>query len=559
MGTVEETLKCPVCQDFFTEPVTLQCGHGFCLTCIQAVWETDVSSEGPFFCPECQIFLPSNITLEINTDLQSRVNDFTSNRSSAPSEEQRTNPSSAAKPPSTIRCDHCIETPSVAVRTCLTCDASLCQAHALLHQRRSALREHTVVEVIRDPLSLKCREHRDELKLFCMEEKVPVCCLCVLVGTHKHHKASQLHEASAEFKSMLETTMSKLLKRRSEAEHVIEDLESLYTETVKSAADFRERISDKYSRIRVVLDGDERLMMQIIDAEEACMTEWLDAQRSIMEAQIKEIDGLRASRKSLLQETNDLRFLQQITSQNLCDPLDFATVQDVDRVLCDPEKLRTVERLVDDLCVTLSQHFPRTWSYLSSPTLDSKTAHPKLEITQDGKQVYWRRQPDSKGASPQPYDSQYSVLAQESFTNGQHYWEVIVQDKPFWMIGVTTGSFDEKSNLGKTSSNLGVNNTSWCIYHGDGKYLACHDTQEKQLPVAKRVRKLGIHANLQKGELSFYDSDAMTLLHSFCVQCTKPLYPMFNPCIDMNGVNRQPLTLFWIQDPWDWNAGGSKE
>lgn len=78
----------------------------------------------------------------------------------------------------------------------------------------------------------------------------------------------------------------------------------------KSAADFRERISDKYSRIRVVLDGDERLMMQIIDAEEACTTEWLEEQRGIMEAQIKEIDKFRAASKSLIQETNDLRFLQ---------------------------------------------------------------------------------------------------------------------------------------------------------------------------------------------------------------------------------------------------------
>lgn len=84
--------------------------------------------------------------------------------------------------------------------------------------------------------------------------------------------------------------------------------------------------------------------------------------------------------------------------------------------------------------------------------------------------------------------------------------------------------------------------------------MACHDTQEKQLSVGKRVRKLGILANLQKGELSFYDADSVTLLHSFCVQCTEPLYPMFNPCIDVNGLNRQPLTLFWINDPWDWQV-----
>ncbi|CAI5653584.1 unnamed protein product [Oreochromis niloticus] len=557
MGTMEETLKCPVCQDFFIDPVTLQCGHDFCLTCIQAVWETDVSDEGPFFCPECQIFLPSDLTLKVNADLQTKVKDFTTKTLSA-AERQAAASTSETKSSSAICCDQCIEMPSVAIRTCLTCDASLCQAHALLHQQRSALREHTVVEVTSDPLSLKCREHRDELKLFCMEEKVPVCCLCVLVGTHKHHKASQLHEAKADFKSMLETTMNQLLKRRSEAEHAIKDLESLYTQTVTSAAEFRERISDKYSRIHVVLNGDERLMMQIIDAEETCMTEWLEAQRSIVEAQIKEIDAFRASSKSLLQETNDLRFLQQMTSQNLCDPLDFAPIREVNRDLCDPEKLRTVERLVDELSVALSQHFPRMWSYLSSPVLDFKTAHPKLELSQDRKQVYWRRQPFGEGQNPQPYDLQYSVLAQESFTGGQHYWEVIVQDKPFWMIGVTTGSVDKKASLSQSSSSLGVNNTSWCIYHGDGQYLACHDTQEKQLSVGKRVRKLGILANLQKGELSFYDADAMRLLHSFCVQCTEPLYPIFNPCIDMNGVNTQPLTLFWIKDPWDWHTREEK-
>ncbi len=199
MGTVEETFKCPVCQEFFTDPVTLPCGHDFCLTCIQAVWETDVSDEGPFFCPECQIFLPSDLSLEINTSLQSKVKDFTSNKPSAP-EPQTTTHSNDSKSLSMIHCDHCIETPSVAVRTCLTCDASLCQAHALLHQQRSALREHTVVEVTGDPLSLKCREHRGELKLFCEEDRVPVCCLCVLVGLHKNHKASQLHDACADFK-----------------------------------------------------------------------------------------------------------------------------------------------------------------------------------------------------------------------------------------------------------------------------------------------------------------------------------------------------------------------
>lgn len=198
---------------------------------------------------------------------------------------------------------------------------------------------------------------------------------------------------------------------------------------------------------------------------------------------------------------------------------------------------------------------------LCCPALDPKTAHPNLEISEDRKQVYWRQQPVSEDSSTQPYDSQYSVLAQQGFTAGQHYWEVVVQEKPYWLIGVTNGPVHKKSGpeSSQSSSSLGVNNTSWCIYHADGQYLACHDTQEKQLSIAKPVRKVGILANLQKGELLFYDADAMTLLHSFCVLCTNSLYPMLNPCIDVSGLNRQPLTLFWIKDPWVWPVNTDHE
>ncbi|KAM8852766.1 tripartite motif-containing protein 72 [Synchiropus picturatus] len=544
MGTEEECLKCPVCQDLFTDPVTLPCGHDFCRTCIDTVWDTDSSEKVPLFCPECQIFLPPDLTLEINIGLQTKAELFRKQV-----ETMATN--------HIIYCDHCIEMTSVAVRTCLTCDASLCQAHALLHQQKSTFREHTVVEVTSDPLSLKCREHRDELKLFCLKDRVSVCCLCVLVGSHKNHEAAQLHDACKDFKNMLETTMNQLLERRCEAEHAIKDLESLYTETVKSASDYRERISDKYSRIRAVLDGDERLMMQVIDAEELCMTEWLDVQRGMMEAKILEIDELRDSAKTLLQESNELRFLQQITAKNLCDPLKLAPIQDIDRSLCDPDKLRTVEKLVDDLSVALSEHFPRMWSYLCCPELDPETAHPNLEVSHDRRQVNWRRQHSAEASDAQPYDSQYSVLALNSLKSGQHYWENVVQEKPYWLIGVTTGNDNKKPD--QKPCGLGVNETSWGIYHGDGQYLACHNTQEKQLSVEKRVRKLGVQANIQKGELSFYDADTMALLHSFCLDCDQPLYPMFNPCIDVRGVNRQPLTLFWIKDPWNWNDGGVSE
>lgn len=129
---------------------------------------------------KCPVCLSSVLTLQINNSLHAKVKDFTT--SNGPLREIQ-KPDRESKPtPPTISCDHCIELPSVAIRTCLTCDASLCQAHAQLHQKRPVLREHTLVKVTEDPLYLKCREHHNELKLFCLEHKVPVCYLCILVG-----------------------------------------------------------------------------------------------------------------------------------------------------------------------------------------------------------------------------------------------------------------------------------------------------------------------------------------------------------------------------------------
>lgn len=98
------------------------------------------------------------------------------------------------------------------------------------------------------------------------------------------------------------------------------------------------------------------------------------------------------------------------------DPLAIAPIQEVEKNLCDPEELRTAERLVDKFPVALSQHFPRIWSCLctkfcnrksillsgimctermlvfadlSSPALDSSTEHLKVEIAQDCRPVYW--------------------------------------------------------------------------------------------------------------------------------------------------------------------------
>ncbi|XP_055495999.1 E3 ubiquitin-protein ligase TRIM31-like [Leucoraja erinacea] len=63
---LEESLACPVCLETFRDPVTLPCGHNFCLACISSCWEEerdereggDTEGGGALAdgcrCPECR-------------------------------------------------------------------------------------------------------------------------------------------------------------------------------------------------------------------------------------------------------------------------------------------------------------------------------------------------------------------------------------------------------------------------------------------------------------------------------------------------------------------------
>ncbi|XP_044837318.1 zinc finger protein RFP-like [Mauremys mutica] len=51
MKSLQEEATCPVCLEYFTEPVTLECGHNFCQACISQCWEGSATATS---CPQCR-------------------------------------------------------------------------------------------------------------------------------------------------------------------------------------------------------------------------------------------------------------------------------------------------------------------------------------------------------------------------------------------------------------------------------------------------------------------------------------------------------------------------
>ncbi|CAM5158214.1 unnamed protein product [Eretmochelys imbricata] len=51
MESLQEEATCPICLEYFTHPVTLECGHNFCRACISQCW---VGSNTAASCPQCR-------------------------------------------------------------------------------------------------------------------------------------------------------------------------------------------------------------------------------------------------------------------------------------------------------------------------------------------------------------------------------------------------------------------------------------------------------------------------------------------------------------------------
>uniref|UniRef100_A0A8C3HCP6 RING-type E3 ubiquitin transferase n=1 Tax=Chrysemys picta bellii TaxID=8478 RepID=A0A8C3HCP6_CHRPI len=49
--SLQEEVTCPVCLEYFTDPVSLECGHNFCRACISQCWE---GSDTAASCPQCR-------------------------------------------------------------------------------------------------------------------------------------------------------------------------------------------------------------------------------------------------------------------------------------------------------------------------------------------------------------------------------------------------------------------------------------------------------------------------------------------------------------------------
>lgn len=191
-ASLEDELSCPICLCLYRNPVSLSCGHSFCKQCIQKALSAQQQSKAPYSCPMCKLQLGPILELQKNFQLCSIVEAFLATTSKGQQGE-----GSAEGKKEVVPCDFCLDKSWPAVKTCLICDASLCQAHLNKHNAKASQQDHVLVEVGASGVAeeRRCLEHGRLLECYCQDEGQCICVLCSIAGCHKGHSIITLKEA----------------------------------------------------------------------------------------------------------------------------------------------------------------------------------------------------------------------------------------------------------------------------------------------------------------------------------------------------------------------------
>lgn len=91
-------------------------------------------------------------------------------------------------------CDSCIENPRRALKSCLTCLVSYCEAHLRPHLENPKFQNHRLVEPLQDIERRTCESHKWPLELFCQADTCCICQSCV-EEDHRGHNVVKVEEA----------------------------------------------------------------------------------------------------------------------------------------------------------------------------------------------------------------------------------------------------------------------------------------------------------------------------------------------------------------------------
>ncbi|XP_072887418.1 nuclear factor 7, brain-like [Hemitrygon akajei] len=440
-----EEVICSICLDFYTDPVSLGCGHNFCRACIARCWEKEENKS----CPECRAQFQETI----------------------------------------LRVNRVVVRLAEKARKLLLCPSG-------------------------KESRLNCKEHEEELKLFCETDKTLICLICRDAREHKSHNFMPIKEAVEVCKDQMKSSLTSLTEKKMAILNMEQQQKQRISEIQDQSRSLESRVSSEFTKIHQSLtEKEQRLIGDLKEQEERIV--------DLMERRLREI------REKLTSIEDEISMLQQQIEQK--DAVIFLK----------EESCRKRRRVEDDQILTVRDgaltmtefNGPLPFSVWKemlnniqsvSVTLDVETAGLWLEVSEDWKSVrrsqILRDLPDSG----KRFTAWACVLGLEGFTSGRHYWEVEVAGNRGWSLGVATESVEREKWIA-----LIPENGFWTIGRwSDSLYV--NTSPQSPLPASPIPGRVGVYLSYEFRTVSFYNAESKTHLYTFTGnKFTEKLYPFF--------------------------------
>uniref|UniRef100_A0A3Q1C838 E3 ubiquitin/ISG15 ligase TRIM25-like n=1 Tax=Amphiprion ocellaris TaxID=80972 RepID=A0A3Q1C838_AMPOC len=297
-----ERLSCSICLDLLKDPVTIPCGHNYCLNCINLHWDGEYW-KNIFSCPQCrQIFTPRP-DLKKNTMLAGLVEEV--KKTGVQSAEDDIYFTGRGH----VSCDFCTERKRNAVKSCLQCLVSYCDQHLQPHYQSPAIKNHKLVDPSKKLQDNICSHHNEVMKIFCHTDQKCICYLCSL-DEHRGHATVPVSEERTEKQKELKLVCEKIQQRIQDRETDVEVLQQ-EVEAINQSADTAVRDIDRFSKdlIYLIKEKSWDVKQQIRSQQETEVNKAKDLTENMQE-EITELERKDGELEQLCNTKDDCQFLQ---------------------------------------------------------------------------------------------------------------------------------------------------------------------------------------------------------------------------------------------------------
>ncbi|XP_075388901.1 tripartite motif-containing protein 10 [Tenrec ecaudatus] len=365
VSSLADEVNCPICQGTLREPVTIDCGHNFCHSCLTRYCE--IPGRDPEEAPTCPLckepFRPG--TFRPNWQLASVVDNIKHLQ--------------LVSPPASTEGD-------------------------------------------------ACQEHGEKVYFFCEDDEVQLCAVCREDPEHRAHTVRFLEDAAQPYREQIQKCLECLRKEREEIQGIQFRENQRIQVLLTRVATKREKVVSEFAHLSQFLEDQQRILLAQLERLDGDIVEQQEEFEGLVSGEICRFSALIAeleekNGRPARELLTDIRSTLIRCETRKCRKPEAVSPELGQRIRDFPQQALPLQREMKTFLEKLSFELDYEPAHIS---LDPQTSHPKLLLSEDHQRARfsykWQNSPDS----PQRFDRATCVLAQGGFTSGRHTWVVTV-------------------------------------------------------------------------------------------------------------------------------------